>query len=312
MNVSVFVIIVTYKGIQWYDRCLSSLRNSTLRLCTIVVDNASNDGSVEYIRQNYPEVIVIESEKNLGFGQANNVGIVYAMEHGCDYIFLLNQDAWLCKANTIEELLLISQKYPQYAILSPLQLYGSGERITKGLQRHLIENSYKENDCVSDYLLGLHKKDVYDLDYICAASWFIPCKTITKIGGFDPLFFHYGEDDNYIQRLKYFNLRLGVVPSVCICHDTEDREAGYGQQNNNWKKDILLILSDINSYDTISYRKHIKYKLKAFLKNIVCFRIKNAVLIWNQVAFMMRKKRDVEYSVLNNKRGGSVWLNGIG
>ena len=88
-----FVIIVTYKGKQWYDRCFTSLRESTLPVQTIVVDNASNDGSVEYIKEHYPEIHLIESEENLGFGKGNNLAIRYAYEHGCDYVFLLNQDA---------------------------------------------------------------------------------------------------------------------------------------------------------------------------------------------------------------------------
>ena len=89
----VFVIIVTYKGKRWYDRCFGSLRQSTIPLQTIVVDNASNDGTVDYIRENYPEIYLIESKENLGFGKGNNLGLRYALDHGCDYVFLLNQDA---------------------------------------------------------------------------------------------------------------------------------------------------------------------------------------------------------------------------
>ena len=91
----IFVIIVTYKGNQWYERCFTSLRNSEYPVQTIVIDNASNDGTVEYIRENFPEIYLIESEENLGFGRANNIGMRYALDHGCDYVFLLNQDAWI-------------------------------------------------------------------------------------------------------------------------------------------------------------------------------------------------------------------------
>ena len=52
MEKKLFVIVVTYKGMQWYDRCFASLRESTLPVQTIVVDNASGDGSVEYIKEN--------------------------------------------------------------------------------------------------------------------------------------------------------------------------------------------------------------------------------------------------------------------
>ena len=68
----IFSIIVTYNGMRWYDRCLGSLRNSELPVETIVIDNASSDDSVNYIKANFPEVHLIESNENLGFAKANN------------------------------------------------------------------------------------------------------------------------------------------------------------------------------------------------------------------------------------------------
>ena len=86
MDLKLFVIIVTYKGKQWYDRCFTSLRESTVPVQTIVVDNASEDGSVEYIREHYPEIVLMENKENLGFGQANNLAMRYALDHDCDYV----------------------------------------------------------------------------------------------------------------------------------------------------------------------------------------------------------------------------------
>ena len=81
-DTKLFVIVVTYKGHQWYDRCFTSLRESELPIQTIVIDNASNDGTVEYIREHFPEIHLIESKENLGFGRANNIGMRYALDHG--------------------------------------------------------------------------------------------------------------------------------------------------------------------------------------------------------------------------------------
>ena len=120
--VKLFVIVVTYKGKRWYDHCFTSLRNSTIPIQTIVVDNASNDGTVEYIKENYPEIILIESKENLGFGKANNMAMRYALDHECDYVFLLNQDAWLVQSNCIRQLVDLSEKHPEYGILSPMHL----------------------------------------------------------------------------------------------------------------------------------------------------------------------------------------------
>ena len=95
MSVKLFVIIVTYKGQQWYDRCFGSLRRSSIPVTPVVIDNASSDGSVAYIREHFPESVVFEESENLGFAKANNIGMRYALDQGADYVLLLNQDAWL-------------------------------------------------------------------------------------------------------------------------------------------------------------------------------------------------------------------------
>ena len=82
----IYVIIVTYNAMRnsWIDRCISSLRVSTVPVEIIIVDNDSIDGTREYVPANFPEVIWMPQEKNLGFGQGNNVGIRYALDHRAD------------------------------------------------------------------------------------------------------------------------------------------------------------------------------------------------------------------------------------
>ena len=90
----IFVVIVTYKGKQWYDKCFQSLRESTIPVQIVVVDNTPGDEDAKYIKTHFPEVHLIKMNENLGFGKANNLGMRYALDNGCDYVFLLNQDAW--------------------------------------------------------------------------------------------------------------------------------------------------------------------------------------------------------------------------
>ena len=66
-NVKLYAIVVTYKGQQWYDRCFTSLRQSTMPVQTIVVDNASNDGSVEYIKEHPHWRLSLQTHKLVGF-----------------------------------------------------------------------------------------------------------------------------------------------------------------------------------------------------------------------------------------------------
>ena len=115
--VSIYTIIVTYNGLKWYDRCFGSLRTSDVPVHTVVIDNASSDGSVAYIREHFPEVTVIEEKENLGFAKANNVGMRYALDHGADYVFLLNQDAWIVQPDTLARMIGISERHPEYPSL---------------------------------------------------------------------------------------------------------------------------------------------------------------------------------------------------
>ena len=94
---NIFAVIVTYNAMHrnWADRCLQSLEESSVPVTSIFVDNCSVDGTRDYIPSRYPQVVWLPQDHNLGFGQANNVGIRYALNHGADYVLLLNQDAAL-------------------------------------------------------------------------------------------------------------------------------------------------------------------------------------------------------------------------
>ena len=144
----VFAIIITYNGLKWYDRCFGNLRRSTLPITPVVIDNASADGSVNYIREHFPEAIIIEQKENLGFAKANNIGMRYALDHGADYVFLLNQDAWLVQDDCLEQMMSIAEAHPEFAILSPMQLYGDGRQIVHEAKHYAALND--KDDWVSD------------------------------------------------------------------------------------------------------------------------------------------------------------------
>ena len=86
----VLVIVVTYNGRPWIERCLGSVYADA---DLFVVDNDSGDGSADYVQAHFPEARLVRSADNLGFSKANNLGLRYAMEKGYRYVYLLNQDA---------------------------------------------------------------------------------------------------------------------------------------------------------------------------------------------------------------------------
>lgn len=212
----VSVIIVSYNFGQWIERCLGSLRRSTTPVSVIVVDNGSADNTTRIIEKEYPEVCLIKNKKNLGFGKANNIGVKYAIEQGADYFFLLNQDAWLDE-NTVETLLALFKKYPKYGILSPAHLNGKGDKPDFGFATYSGMKEKKQ-------LLSLQEsQEVITLPFINAAFWIISVRAMNTVGGFSPLFYHYGEDIDYINRLHYHGYLLGYSPAVFGYHDRESR-----------------------------------------------------------------------------------------
>jgi GT2 family glycosyltransferase len=215
--VKVYTVVVTFNGMKWIEECINSVLNSSIPLMIVVIDNYSTDGTIEFIKANFPNVILLQQNNNLGFGKANNIGISYALKQNADFVFLLNQDAFVDE-NTIEELVKISLKKPEYGILSPIQLDYSGGLLESYFFRFMADD--KSKTFYSDFVLKNKVKGIYEIDFIQAATWLLPISTIKKMGGFDPLFYHYGEDNNYCQRARFHQIKIGVVPNVFIRHDS--------------------------------------------------------------------------------------------
>ena len=212
----ILVIIVTYNAMQWAERCFDSLRKSSHRPDIFVVDNGSTDGTQSFIQAHYPEVMFLQSEKNLGFGKANNIGLQYALDNNYDYVYLLNQDAWVMP-DTFEKLIAISRKYPEYGILSPFQMNADLYHIDHNFIVNVLK--WESNADIINDIYNQEIMDVYPVQGVMAAHWLMPSKTSRTVGGFSPSFPHYGEDDNYIDRVHFLNMKVGVVPSLRVVHD---------------------------------------------------------------------------------------------
>lgn len=217
---NVLVIIVTYNAMKWVDRCYNSLRASSTPCDVLTIDNGSTDGTQEYIRKNYPEVELLGNSKNLGFGRANNIGLNRVIDMGYQYAYLLNQDAWITP-DTLRLLIETSQKHPEYGILSPMQMKSDMKSLDRKFARitlRLESEAIPSHDC-SD----LNEPDVQEVKFVMAAHWLITRECIKTVGGFSPTFFHYGEDNNYLDRAHFFHFKSGVVHQAMAVHNREER-----------------------------------------------------------------------------------------
>ncbi len=215
---NILVIVVTYNSLKWIDKCFGSLRESHIQADILAVDNGSTDGTVPYLKANYPEVEIHEAGENLGFGAANNIGLKRAFDAGFEYVYLLNSDAWILP-DTLELLMKAAQKDSSYGILSPMQM--SADMKAQDLRFAEWYDRRKSTD-----------KDtgICEVPFVMAAHWLLSRKAIETVGGFSPTFKLYGEDDNYIDRLHYFGFKVGVVPLAAAVHDRSGRSITKSQR----------------------------------------------------------------------------------
>ena len=209
----VVAVVVTYNGADWIQDCLQSLANSHHPVTTIVVDNGSTDDSLTLVAT-FPDVICLPQKSNLGFGQANNIGIREALGRKARWVFLLNQDARV-EPETVAKLVQASVTHPGFGILSPFHLDGEGAHLDARFATFL---SQAELGLLSDLYLG-RKKEVYSTAFVNAAAWLVTSDCLDTVGGFDPLFFMYGEDNDYCHRATWHGFEIGLVPGAAVFHD---------------------------------------------------------------------------------------------
>ena len=239
----IYCVIVTYNGMSWIDWCLQGLQSSTTAITPVIVDNGSTDGTLTHIEQHYPHCVLLAQAQNLGFGQANNIGIRYALDHEASHVLLLNQDATI-QPDTLEKLLACDDGQH---LLTPVHLNGKGNQIDHLFHARTLLGSAQQNGIVEDFILRGTAKSYYEVAYANAACWLLPISVIEQIGGFNPIFTQYGEDDNYIQRVHYHHLGVRLVPNASIYHD---RKAAHGNEKVYRKgmlfRTLLLVETNIN------------------------------------------------------------------
>ena len=301
---NVFAVIVTYNGMSWIEKCLQSLRNSVVPVQPIVVDNLSNDGTVSFIKENFPEVELIENDKNSGFGQANNVGIIKAMNQGANYILLLNQDAWI-EENMIGKLLVFSDNN---TLLSPVHLNGSGEMLDHNFKHNTIMNPKVNNSQMLDNLLLTQNEKCFEVSYVNAACWFLPSTLIREIGGFNPLFFHYGEDNNYLNRVHYHNKRICVVLESYVYHDREifGNKKVFAKQMTY--RNMLAVSCDINKNSKQRRRAYFKIFIESIYFGFKQKKIMSFFSFFTNKAKLVAIRKQIKQSRELEKQTGNTWL----
>ncbi len=225
--IDISVIIVNYNTCQVTLQCLDSIFQNTegVSFEIIVVDNDSTKDDSKALLSRYPGIIYIQSEKNLGFGKANNLGYKKAKGR---YILLLNSDTFLLN-NSLKIFVDTFEKLPQYVGCIGSQLLSpDGKENNSYGEFPSIKNTVKSTLFFYLRLLGICKKrqisinpdklNPFFVEYVIGADLCLKREVIEENGLFDPDFFMYYEESEMQFRYKKAGWKAMIIPGPRIVH----------------------------------------------------------------------------------------------
>ncbi len=226
LKVSVVIVSFNVKG--FLENLLASLRRALAGIDSeiIVVDNSSDDDTVECVRRDFPEVKLVENRTNVGFGKANNQGVKISSG---EFLLLINPDA-VVEENTIKEMLAFSNLHPEAGATSCKVLNADGT-LQKPCRRGFptpwvaftkisgLSAVFPRTKLFGRYnLTYLNPDEVHEVDAIGGSFMFIPRRIFDEVGGFDEDYFMYGEDIDLCYKIKKAGYKVYFTPQTTAIH----------------------------------------------------------------------------------------------
>ncbi|MBV9789938.1 MAG: glycosyltransferase family 2 protein [Chloroflexi bacterium] len=274
------IIIVSYNVRDLLRRCLRSIEDSlaasSLRCCTIVVDNASGDGSAAMVEAEFPQVELIASSANLGFASGNNLGLRQVL--GPDLrspdapraVLLLNPDTEIV-GDALAELLSYLDEHPEIAVVGPQLRYGDGSLQssrrrfptigTLFWESTLLElwwprNPWARRYCYDDQLVATPQS----VDWLVGAALLVRSSAIARAGLLDEAFFMYSEELEWQSRLGAAQSgSIVYLPSATILH-----HEGKSSEQNLARRHINFNRSKLR-YAALCWGRSVAWPLRVFL-----------------------------------------------
>jgi len=250
----VSIVIPNFNGRRHLEVCLSSIQNLTYRnFETIVVDNASTDDSVDFIKTNYPRVKLLVNAVNLGFAGGCNVGMRSAKGA---YVALLNNDVEV-DPNWLNELVLVAQSDPRIAICASKIMMFQNRRVfnSAGGEYDVYGSGHDRGLFEFDHGQFSRREEVF---FACGGAMLVCRDVLQNTGLFDSRYFMYGEDVDLCWRARLGGYKVVYVPSAVVYHK-------YGGTMEPLKSQRLYLTSR-NSLCSILKNYSWKNLAKAFLR----------------------------------------------
>lgn len=211
------VSILSYRNIKDTVECVESFQalETKYDVKLVVVDNSDEPTFYQELQEKLKDVKVFHQEENKGYASGNNIGIQILLDHGCDYILVINNDTIVDK-NFLD--ILVDSYTDEDGLLAPMiytydtkEVWSSG-----GIYRKFYAN----------HAMTYHEyKDIKEQQFLSGCCFLVSKEHILKVGLLDEDYFMYSEDADYSVRFLKNNLKLKVVPSAKIYHK-ESKSSG--------------------------------------------------------------------------------------
>ncbi|PLX22704.1 MAG: glycosyl transferase family 2 [Salinivirgaceae bacterium] len=295
------VIIVNYNVLHFLRQCLQSVENATKNISAeiFVVDNNSVDGSVAMVRDEFPNVILIDNKDNVGFSKANNQAIKQARG---EYLLLLNPDT-VVEEGTFTKVVAFMDEHEDAGGLGVKMIDGNGRFLPeskRGLPTPMVafykiaglSTLFPNSKRFGKYHLKyLDKEKVHEVDVLSGAFMLLRKSIIDKIGGLDETFFMYGEDIDLSYRITQAGYKNYYFPDTTIIH----------YKGESTKKDSINYVVVFYNAMIIFAKKHFAKKYASFFS----FMIKMAIMFSAALAIGKRILHRLFYPVVDF---AMVWL----
>ena len=218
-KITLSIIIVNWNTKEALKGCLESIYASGLHFFEIIVaDNASEDGSISMLEEEFPQVRLIKNTRNVGFARASNQGMF--LSRG-DHILLLNSDTQI-EAQALRRIIEFMEEHPQAGAMGPRlvlpdgrpQPYSFGCDPTLGYLLRRGLNLFLRKGYLHDW----GTEEIREVDWVSGASLMLRRRALEETGLLDENFFLYFEDNDLCLRLRQKGWKVYFNPMVQVIH----------------------------------------------------------------------------------------------
>lgn len=310
------IIILNWNKKDYVLNLLDSLKNLAYEnYDTIVIDNASTDGSPEIIRNNFPGIKIIENSTNLGGTGGFNTGLEYILKHTqhYEYVWLLDNDAEI-GTNTLIELIRVMEKDKSVGIAGSKIIDSNNRDITIEL------GSFIKKDTIGIVPFSRNKKNIrhkipVDSDYVAICSALVRVEALIKVGLMDERLFIFWDDIDWGLSFSDCNYRVVAVPKSFVYHPsfTERRRGEVSDYYYGVRNPLLVYSKNTRrSKRLLLFYRHLRNLSKIYILGLFTNRSSNSLLIFRAIMDFCRNKwgeYNHDHSHENNNDPGTELAN---